>query len=608
MRCFFLAVCLFAVAPSLHAQHENDNWYFGYGCALSFSGGTPAALPDGALWTTEGCSSISDSAGNLLFYTDGMTVYNKNHQQMPNGFGLLGAMSSTQSALIVKDPGAANMFYIFTTPESFNLLAFHYSRVDMTLDGGLGDVTVKNAALVADADEKCAAIVNAAGDGYWVLTHTHPNNLYYAYPVTATGIGAPVVSTGAAYVGLNPAFGHIKLSSNGFLANCMFDMCALEVAHFNDTTGVVSGSFIYQLPISDLNHLYGAEFSPSGNKLYFGNVDESPGTVYQMDMTAGSPTDMINSVQLIHEDTVTIHGALQLGPDGKIYVVNFFVEALDVITNPELSGAACGYTDSGVALNAPAAIGLPNCVANHFTNYVQPQASIQPLVTKICPDSCISFGNTSTNASDYEWFFQGGNPSYSTDAFPVVCFEFSGNYDVTLIAHNGPYSDTVLSNNLIQVYDLPQPIVMQSNDTLYCTNVAVNCTYQWFLNTTPITGSTNPFCIPTQPGTYTVQATSLQGCSNNADIEIVSTDDIGYASGGCVIFPNPAVESFTLTTGWSDATLVLYNALGQLKSCTSLHTNKTTIDTHNFAAGVYTLVVQNKNGVAVKRLVIADKP
>jgi len=92
------------------AQGEANNWYFGYNAGLTFSSNPPSALLDGQLNTAEGCATISDAQGNLLFYTDGMKVYNKNHQVMPNGTGLLGHNSGTQSGVIVPKPGSTTNF------------------------------------------------------------------------------------------------------------------------------------------------------------------------------------------------------------------------------------------------------------------------------------------------------------------------------------------------------------------------------------------------------------------------------------------------------------------------------------------------------------------
>ena len=72
------------------AQNESNIWYFGENAGLDFNSGIPVALIDGQLVTQEGCVSIADNNGDLLFYTDGSLVYNKNHLVMPNGSGLTG--------------------------------------------------------------------------------------------------------------------------------------------------------------------------------------------------------------------------------------------------------------------------------------------------------------------------------------------------------------------------------------------------------------------------------------------------------------------------------------------------------------------------------------
>src|SRR5215217_3779517 len=103
---------------------------------MDLRGGVQVALYDCVMSTYEGSASIADHDGNLLFYTDGISVWNKNHNVMPNGSGLLGDASSTQSALVVPKPGSDSIYYIFTTSGYWS----HYSEVDMSLDGGLGDV------------------------------------------------------------------------------------------------------------------------------------------------------------------------------------------------------------------------------------------------------------------------------------------------------------------------------------------------------------------------------------------------------------------------------------------------------------------------------------
>src|SRR5690606_24228892 len=104
----------------------------------------PIALTDGQLTQIEGCATIADSSGNLLFYTDGIDVYNANHTLMPNGTGLNGNPSSSQSAIIVPKPASENLFYIFTVDAEGGPNGLSYTLIDMNLEGGLGDVVLGN--------------------------------------------------------------------------------------------------------------------------------------------------------------------------------------------------------------------------------------------------------------------------------------------------------------------------------------------------------------------------------------------------------------------------------------------------------------------------------
>ena len=171
------------------SQGEANIWYFGGNAGLDFNSGSPVAITNGQLTTNEGCATISNSLGQLLFYTDGIAVYDKLHQVMPNGTGLLGHPSSTQSAIIVPNPVNTNIYYIFTTDFEGYSNGLNYSVVDITLNGGLGDVTSqKNALLKTPICEKLTAIKNEAANEYWVVSHGYGNNEFCSYRVTAAGV------------------------------------------------------------------------------------------------------------------------------------------------------------------------------------------------------------------------------------------------------------------------------------------------------------------------------------------------------------------------------------------------------------------------------------
>jgi hypothetical protein len=163
-----LLFCFLICCSTVNAQHENDNWYFGYHAGFSFVNSSPTVLYNSEMEAWEGCSSISDSVGNLLFYTDGITVYNDLHNPMPNGYGLYAGPSSSQAALVAKVPGSNDKYYIFTTAHQGEAEGLCYSVVQMSLDNGHGDVIQKNVPLINPVDEKVCAISTATG--FWLFT------------------------------------------------------------------------------------------------------------------------------------------------------------------------------------------------------------------------------------------------------------------------------------------------------------------------------------------------------------------------------------------------------------------------------------------------------
>jgi PKD repeat protein len=590
-----------------NAQHEYDNWYFGDSCAVSFISGMPVNLPNGHLATDEGCSSISDSAGNLLFYTRGSYVYNSDHQVMPNGSGLLGSWTSTQAALIAKMPGTSKQYYLFTTAGQGDPEGFCYSVIDMSLDSGLGDVTaIKNVQLLSPVDEKLTAV--ATESGFWLLTHQYPNS-YYAYRVTATGIEPPIISQiGWSCGTFIPEQGSIKFSPDGhYFVSCFMNDHRFDLGRFNDTTGIATEVYTYFS--GSLVSYYGAEFSRTGSVLYVSTIG-TPAKVFQLDMSAGSLSAIASTIQQISPAIDGDNGgALQIAPDGKIYspvhVSNINYSRLRAINNPDSIGAACGYDDAAFYLTGMSQFGLPNNVVRPYTLFFQPQSSIEAITTKICPDSCISFGNQSTDATSFEWFFQGATPSYSTDENPTnICYSTSGNYDVTLIAHIGPYSDTTVSQSLIQVYAPPSPTVVQSNDTVYVTNPQSGDGYQWSFNNTIISGATNDFYVASTGGIFTVNVTNANGCAGSTDLDFHVGIESTESEAKLELFPNPAdaVVTVSLSTN-QQATVTIYNTLGQ-PVYSALVTRVATIDVSQLPVGLYLLSAQTDNDVIAKRLVV----
>ncbi len=366
----FIPSILLLFSLSTYAQHEADKWYFGVNAGLDFFGGPPVAIYGGAMATTEGCATISDNNGNLLFYTDGVTVWNRNHQVMPNGTGLMGGISSTQSSICIPLPGSTLIYYLFTVAEIGGPNGFRYSIVDMSLQGGNGDVVAnsKNIFILGNVTEKLTAMKQATGD-YHIAVHEWGSDAFYVYRLTTGGLQAvPVISnTGIVHntTVIQNTYGAMKFSPCGDkIATAIGYQDTVEIFDFNESTGIVSNAIT--IPVG--YHVYGIEYSRTGDFLYVSNYDPLA-TLVQYGLTSGN-ADTIIASKTILSSTPDIY-ALQIANDGRIYVCRSFSTFLGVINSPNVQGTGCNYVDNGVDLDpqfmgVTSSLGLPAFIQSAF--------------------------------------------------------------------------------------------------------------------------------------------------------------------------------------------------------------------------------------------------
>jgi hypothetical protein len=366
----YVAILLAVLATSFQAAgqyytNQNKVWVFADSIGLDFNSGAPTVFVSNATFG-EGSATVSDAFGNLLFYTNGKSVWDRGGALMPSGASLVpfNTISTSQGALIVPVIGYSNKYYVFSLQMDQDADAVRsrlaYSIVDMSLNYGYGDVVVATKGTVIDSfmSEKMIA-VKGSNCNIWLLAHRRDTTTFLAYEITCAGINlTPVESTIGAYPKYG-GYGVMKASPNGRKIACMsylaFDTThRTELYDFDPTSGIVSS---YKL-LNNHRASYGAEFSPDNSKLY---TCDMLTTIRQYDLSLPSLPAIIASEYLL-ASYVGLISDLKLGPDSKIYTRCMSGGGyLDRIDAPNLPGSACGYTSKAVnLLSNNYTLGLPN--------------------------------------------------------------------------------------------------------------------------------------------------------------------------------------------------------------------------------------------------------
>jgi gliding motility-associated-like protein len=341
---------LFLGSATAWAQNENINWMFGHHTRLNFSSSPPVISESNMQCWEGGSVCFSDGVGNLMFYSNGNQVWNANGNVMPNGNNILGngptatlpygyPCSSAQGAMAVQSIRNNSQYYLFVLDAMedgppWALGRLRYSVIDMTLNGGLGDVVAsqKNIILDDSMTEKMT-VIKADGCGFWLVTHKMYTNNYSAFKIDAGGISTtPVISSGQIPGELG--YGMLNASSDGKILVMTSAAPGVEISNFNNVTGTISNAGYFTTPGGKL----GACISPDNTKLYVGHYNK----LSQYDLSSFPNVATVLASEQIISTSIT-YGQMRRGPDGKIYVANVNTDNMAIIKDPNNSGLACNY-------------------------------------------------------------------------------------------------------------------------------------------------------------------------------------------------------------------------------------------------------------------------
>lgn len=535
-----LALFILTITHTLtaNAQKQADNWFFGNKAAVSFATGSPVNLTGSAMNQPEGVATMSDENGNLLFYTNGVTIWNRQHAVMQNGNGLNGHPSTTQ-ILAIPQPGNDSLYFVFAAAEQARPVGLCYSIINMKQDSGLGAVTVKNIPLLFPVCEKVAAVKHCNNRDIWVITRAWNSASYYAWLVTSNGVAAtPVISNTINFLtdpldNNNCTLGQLKFSPNGRkVAATFFSPCSFtELSDFDAATGKVSNTITLGDPYTGIfnprpdmtfTQHYGLEFSPNSRLLYisapraiavwnnpFRNYEVTG--LFQYDITVHDSLQIAQSFKIIDtvdNEALSAHWSLQLGPDNKIYISDEGAFALSSIEAPDNPGVACNFQRYKVPLSNFALAGLPSFVSSYFGNN-----TYNYTFSNNCSSQSVSFSiNNTQGYSSIKWNFDDPASGVNNNSIvpnPTHNFSAAGIYNVMLIVNRNNNScaipDTIKKQIWVGAVNsfLGADTTICEKDTLTLSTTTIsNVSYLWS------TGSTASSISVTNTGNYWLRITA----------------------------------------------------------------------------------------------------
>ncbi len=501
----------------LQDQRKNI-WFFGGNAGIDFNVNPPVALTNSAMDAPEGCAIVCDRNGKTIFYTNGDNVYNKKDALITSGIG--GNTGASQSSIIVPVPGDETLYYIFTNEAiDGGTNVTKYSLFDLKLNGGLGDVPIKDQVLFSRGTERITA------SGKWVIIHEWGNNTFRVYPFSAAGIGEPVltaIGSDHIFASTEAGRGYMKLGPKNNLAVALSLPTGnfVEVFHLNDTTGKLTN--YRKVDLKDTNpadHVYGIEFSPGGNKLYASVTGADKIYEYFIDSIGHIYSSKINKAPAPPFSQANV-GALQLAPDGQIYVaIGNNSPSLGRIAAVDDTTRVSSYQANAFNLAGKTShLGLPNFIQQQSNAFGGPSMNF----TGLCLGDSTKFVGVPTDAIDhFAWFFGDGG-SGPDSAKVRHLYAAAGNYHATMRLTNRCGLDVTI-DSLVKITPPPPkptipgaaalcngPVPLDAN-----TGNVPKLIYAWS------TGETTKAITVSQQSIVAVKLTDAKGCTSSGQSIIV---------------------------------------------------------------------------------------
>lgn len=387
---FFLLLFLF-LNVSLAQDGYGNQWIFGRfetpypsGTILNFNGDILKTEPIDKPMELEGsCAIMCDSAGKLLFYSNGCYIADATHQMMENGdsigkgylessFCNTGGNPERQSIIALPKPGSNHLYYLFYTDignpyymQPFFPLApitLYYAVIDMELENGLGAVVEKNKIILQDTFSRglIQAAHHANGKDWWVVMPKSHSNCYWTFLFAENGIDTIFKQYIGPVWGDNDPQGQAVFSPNKKRYVRFNFFYGLNIFDFDNSAGLFSNLINIGFG-QDTFYFNGAVFSPNSRFIYAPSFNK----LWQFDTWANDISASriligeLNTPSQIQEKTR--FNQARLASDGKIYIAGTGPHKhLHVINRPNCYGLECDLQQYAIELAARNSYTMPN--------------------------------------------------------------------------------------------------------------------------------------------------------------------------------------------------------------------------------------------------------
>lgn len=539
-------------------QDSESNWYLSTSNGLNFATGVPIAstsIPITNLFERS-CAMQNDNSGNVMFYTNGVSVWKADHTLLNTSTPLKGSLQTFNGAFSIPIPGTTD-YYIFTKSYD-NLDGFRKSRVKVVgslismpiatinepigLLTGMSDfLTGNNGAVYGGSSIEAIRSCN----GYWIFTTLKKSSGYFISVFSLTSVGLNYVSSIPVPTLTGIIQDQIKISPDGnkivYRGNGYGNKICL-IFDFDKFQGTLSNQ---KYVFNSFGNPEGIVFSPNSKFLY---VSDFLNSFYQVNIDSATP--LTNRIKL---SSSVIPRTSKLGPDNKIYFIDSTIGnyRLGVIHNPDIQATelnlnACNFSPNGPLMGRSVNAGLatdfvlpnilPKIVSNTISAYVSGCDSYK-FFPNIAQTTCYT---------SFKWNFgdpASGSNNISTLNIPSHSFSSVGTYMITVYSN----TDVLLAQKEVTIESIVAAEIFGSISacltgnkmTNHSVNLSEGQTVVWSIigGGGTIIGANTQSGIDVNwsflPGTITATVTNASGCSSIAS-QIITLDCDGIPNDDCV--------------------------------------------------------------------------